>query len=272
MRPTIKRSVFAIVPCWVLCLFLAGCGSETPAKDKAADDAGGLGGEDSGAEDGAADAGGDLDTDTDTDSDGDDDTDTDSDSDSDGDTDGDADADADADGGGSCLGPGGSFNTADNDGSPAGVCCKGLTPLAAKEWDASAGCIQPDCDCYVCTKYCGDGKCDSAQHENRCNCEVDCSPDLGGNACEDQGGICVPVTPWSICPPGTRLPSGDSPSCGGVGNQCCEPAPPSDCSGAEDATCILSGCTGCWFDDPRGRTCAEPDRACCVNMCNMSEP
>ncbi len=231
------------------------------------------GGADATAQDGG---GGGLDAgdagDLDADADGDGDTDSDGDADADADSDTDADADAGSDGGGTCLGPAAQFNTTGHGDSPAGICCKGLTPLVATVWDAQNGCAYPDCDCYVCSGYCGDGQCEATQGENRCNCAADCDPGQGGNACEDSGGICVPVIPSAICPPGTEFPSGTPKDCGGVGTTCCEPALPSDCSGAMDATCIQGGCTGCWLDDPRGRSCAESDRACCVNMCNDISP
>ncbi|MCP4675974.1 MAG: hypothetical protein GY854_10810 [Deltaproteobacteria bacterium] len=215
-----------------------------------------------------ADADSDTDTDADSDTDSDSDSDTDGDSDTDTDTDVDTDADTDTDADADdCLEAGEEFNALDYDESPAKVCCLGLTPLVAGSWYGGE-CVFPGCDCYVCTDYCGDGECDDAHKENQCNCEVDCDPGIGGNPCENAGGICIGLYPGATCPPGTRFPDKQAPSCGGDGAQCCEAAPPSDCSAATDATCIKDTvCESCWEYDSRNRTCAETDRICCTNIC-----
>ncbi len=266
MMAFFKTSPLGIL-CLIFMLVYSGCGSKTPDYNENRNENDKNSNSDASTDGNASGSDSDSDADVDLDADSDSDSDTDVDIDSDTDIDSDSDGDTDA---GDCIGPGQEFDSSDYDGSIAGICCPNLTPLNAMVWHNN-DCLAPGCSCYVCTSFCGNNNCDEGQKENRCNCEVDCLPGLGGNECEDSGGICIGLFPGASCPPGTRPPAGNAPKCSGDGSQCCEAAPPSDCSGAVGANCIKGDCDGCWIDNDTGLTCHDPGYSCCLNMCNQAE-
>jgi hypothetical protein len=66
-----------------------------------------------------------------------------------------------------CLAAGETFEDKD----PEGHCCDGLTAVLDRTFQERGGCVDPKCECYVCTA-CGDGVCGPG--ESLCNCLADC--------------------------------------------------------------------------------------------------
>jgi hypothetical protein len=204
-------------------------------------------------EDGQGDAGGDTDTDGDSDGDGDTDTDADGDgdvdSDGDGDGDGDTDTDGDTDGDGDTDTDGDGDTDADSDVDSDGDSdadgdtdgdSDGDTD-ADTDSDAEIECVDKlGGDCVENINGCAECGKSSLVHSVSAGCPEDSwccvAYQAPSNDCDGQGGVCVPVTAQTECPPGWEFVWT---SCGGLGTSCCMPG--AGCAGSE--TCADHGGT-----------------------------
>ncbi len=168
--------------------------------------------------DGDSDSDADGDSDSDTDGDSDSDTDGDSDSDADGDVDSDADGDTDTDSDSDTDGDtdGDSDSDSDTDGDTDSQCVNTF----------GGTCVTNTNECAACNEG-------STPHSNAAGCSTDswcCVPYSGDtdppNACTQNGGVCIPITPQAQCPTGWNQ---TYTSCGlGIGTRCCMPNPNCD--------------------------------------------
>ncbi len=88
-------------------------------------------------------------------------------------------------------------------------CCAGLEAMTITYGEHPPTCTYPMG--YVCTAFCGDGKCEG-EYENACSCQEDCivEADL---TCAGQGGeICSSKTPTEICS-GSWITASDTSGC-----------------------------------------------------------